>query len=290
VTAVAEAVPALRVEDVVVRFGGVTALDQVSFEVAPGSIHAVIGPNGAGKSTCFNVISGLYAVESGAVWLGERCLTDEPPHRLAGIGLGRAFQNVALSNHVTVLDNVMVGRHSLTTGGFLAAGLRLPRMRREQRRHTERAREICAFLGLADRLDESVGALSYGDRKRVDIGRALATEPSILMLDEPAAGMNDHETQEMAATIADIRDALGISVLLVEHDMTLVMSIADHITVLDFGRRIADGTPQEVRTDPEVLRAYLGSDADGTELGGLPTSSPGSAAGDPASATQRSSA
>lgn len=260
-------VPTLKVEDVVVRFGGVTALDHVSFQVAPGTIHAVIGPNGAGKSTCFNVISGLYAVQRGCVKLGHHRLTDRPAHELAGLGLGRAFQNVALSGHVTVIDNVLLGRHSLTTGGFLAAGLRLSRMRQEQRRHTERVRDICGFLGLADRLEHPVGSLSYGDQKRVDIARALATEPTVLMLDEPAAGMNDTETQGMARTIVDIRDALEISVLLVEHDMTLVMGVADHITVLDFGKRIADGKPADVRRNPDVLKAYLGTDADEGALG-----------------------
>ena len=255
-------IPTLRVENVTMRFGGVTALDDVSFEVAPGTIHAVIGPNGAGKSTCFNVVSGLYTATSGRVMFGDDDLTGMPSHQLAKNGIGRAFQNVALSGHVTVLDNVMLGRHSLTKGGFLSAGLRLPNMRKEQSKHTTRVRDICHFLNLDEHLGKPVSMLSYGVQKRVDVARALATEPNLLMLDEPAAGMNDAETSVMAQTITDIRDALGISVLLVEHDMSLVMGIADHITVLDFGKRIADGTPGEIRNDPEVIRAYLGGSDD----------------------------
>jgi branched-chain amino acid transport system ATP-binding protein len=255
-------VPELRVEEVTLRFGGITALDAVSLAVTPGAIHALIGPNGAGKSSCFNVICGVYRPTSGRVLLGRKVLTGTAPHRLAGLGVGRSFQNLALSPHSSVLDNVLLGRHTLTRGGFLTGGLRLPWTVREERRHAERAAEICDFLGIADRLSAPVAELPYGVAKLVDIARALATEPRVLLLDEPAAGLNVGETAEIAATIRALPDELGISVLLVEHDMGLVMGIADRVSVLDFGRVIADGVPDAVRNDPEVVKAYLGTGED----------------------------
>ncbi|WPP33687.1 ABC transporter ATP-binding protein [Streptomyces sp. CL7] len=256
--------PELAVRDVTVRFAGLTALDGVSFTVAPGSVHALIGPNGAGKSTCFNVLSGLCRPAAGTVTLGGTELTRLAPHRIAALGVARTFQNI-VTTQGTVADNLMLGRHALTRAGFTASALRLPGARREQREHLARAREIAGLTGLGAHFDTPVGLLSYGDRKRVELARALCLEPRVLLLDEPVAGMNAAERARTAEVVAGLRAELGLSVVLVEHDMGLVMRLADEVTVLDFGRPIAHGTPDEVRRDPEVLRAYLGTDATGED-------------------------
>ncbi|MFF1438990.1 ABC transporter ATP-binding protein [Streptomyces sp. NPDC058295] len=259
----AAAPPELRVRDVTVRFAGLTALDTVSFTVAPGSVHALIGPNGAGKSTCFNVLSGLYRPVSGEVRLGDETLTGLAPHRIAALGVARTFQNIVTTKG-TVADNLMLGRHVLSRAGFAATALRLPRAVREQRAHLARAREIAELTGLASRFETPVALLSYGDRKRVELARALCLEPRVLLLDEPVAGMNGAERARTVEVIHTVRAELGLSVLLVEHDMGLVMRLADEVTVLDFGRCIAHGTPDEVRRHPEVLRAYLGTPGEDT--------------------------
>ncbi|EIV92837.1 ATP-binding cassette domain-containing protein [Frankia sp. QA3] len=249
----------LTVAELTVRFGGVTALRDVSFTVEPGTVHALIGPNGAGKSTCINVLGGAYRATSGTVHYGQRELTGLRSHQVADLGVARTFQNISLSLEVSAEDNLLVGRHRLMRAGTLAGALRLPRARREESEHREVVRGIADLLGIGHLLPRPVHTLPYGDRKRVELGRALAAEPSLLLLDEPVAGMTHGESSDMAAAIASVQRRLGLSILLVEHDMPFVMGLAERITVLDFGRRIAEGTPQEVQRDPEVVRAYLGA-------------------------------
>ncbi|MDQ6849935.1 MAG: ABC transporter ATP-binding protein [Actinomycetota bacterium] len=255
----------LIVEDLTVRFAGLTAVDSVSFTVEPGTVHALIGPNGAGKSTCFNVLSGVYRATSGTVRLGHTDLTRRRPHEITRLGVGRTFQNIALSPRQTVLENLMLARHVLMRSGFLSAGLRLPGAGTEARRHRERVEEIAAFVGVEQHLNSPAALLPYGEQKRVELARALCTEPRLLLLDEPVAGLTAEESRTMAQAILDVRDELGVSVLIVEHDMGLVMGIADRVSVLDFGKRIADGPPGEVQRDPAVVRAYLGTGRESPE-------------------------
>jgi branched-chain amino acid transport system ATP-binding protein len=251
----------LRVQDVGVRFGGIVALDGVSFAVMPGEIVGLIGPNGAGKTTLFNCLSRLYECERGDIWFGGERLGALPRHRVAGLGIGRTFQNLALFRSMTVLDNVMVGRHCRSRGGFLANALRLPLVRREERAAQAAAHALVRLLGLEDVAGRRVADLPFGTQKRVELARALAAEPKLLLLDEPASGLNHEEVGVLGALIREIRDRLRLTVLLVEHHMNLVMSISDRVVALDFGRKIAEGTPAEVRAHPELIKAYLGAAA-----------------------------
>jgi branched-chain amino acid transport system ATP-binding protein len=254
----------LRASGLTVRFGGLTALCDVALEVEPGSTHAIIGPNGAGKSTCLNVLTGIYRAAAGRVTYGDARIETLRPHQIARLGISRTFQNIALSPEATVAENLLVGRHRLTRAGFLSAGMALPSARRELERQRAHVGEVAELVGLGAQLGRPVHELAYGDRKRVELARAVCAEPHVLLLDEPVAGMNAQESEAMAQTIATLRERLGLSIVLVEHDMAFVMGLADRVTVLDFGRRIAAGTPSEVQDDPDVVRAYLG--AAGEEL------------------------
>jgi branched-chain amino acid transport system ATP-binding protein len=258
---VGEHAPILQAESVSLRFGGIRALTDVSFAVQRGEIFSVIGPNGAGKTSMLNLVSGRYRPTGGRILFGGQDITRMRPNRRAAIGIGRTFQNLALFGHMSVLDNIMVGRHHLLRSGFLSGmAYWFGGAQREELAHRREVEEIIDFLGIQHIRKAQAGTLSYGLRKQVELARAVALRPKLLLLDEPMAGMNLEEKEDMARTILDLNEEWGMTIMMIEHDMDVVMDISHRVMVLDFGRKLTEGRPEEVMAHPEVRRAYLGED------------------------------